>query len=128
MRTGSFFSNSNITLTKYLLMVLHWAYDDQVLDVCQRVHLGEKTGVQCFQYVRDICSWKLLQIPIRLGGRVGLHPNVCQIDESCFSHKPKVVHCVDHTTQFFSDYVAFVVAIASPRTSGTASSLGVRYC
>ncbi|XP_062508808.1 uncharacterized protein LOC134185043 [Corticium candelabrum] len=41
------------------------------------------------EYVRDICSWKLLQMPIRLRGRVGLHPNVCQIDEFCFSHKPK---------------------------------------
>ena len=25
-----------------------------------------------------------------LGGTVGVHPNACQIDESCFSHKPKV--------------------------------------
>ena len=96
-------------------MVLHWAYDDQVLDVCQRVRAGHLL----LEVTSDANStW----------GRVGLHPNVCQIDEFCFSHKPKVVHCVDHTTQFFSDYVVFVVAIASPRTSGTASSLGVRYC
>lgn len=90
-KTGSFFAQTNLSLSKQLLTILHWAYDDQSKDVCERVSLSPKTGVQCFLYLRDICSWRLLQTPIRLGGTVGLHPNVCEIDESCFSHRPKVI-------------------------------------
>jgi len=43
-------------------------------------HLGvsSATVVQWYQYFRDICSWKLLQVPMRLGG-VG---RVVQVDES----------------------------------------------
>ena len=29
-----------------------------------------------------------------LSAEWGCTPHVCQIDESCFSHKPKVLHCV----------------------------------
>ena len=88
----SFFAQSNLSLQKYLLVILHWAYDDQVSDMCERVNVCSRTGVQCFQYLKDVCSWRLPQNPIRLGGRVGVHDRVCQIDESCFSHKPKIVY------------------------------------
>jgi len=37
-----------------------------------------KTIVQCYMYLRDICSWKLLRTPIQLGGT----DKVVQIDES----------------------------------------------
>jgi hypothetical protein len=38
-----------------------------------------------FQYLRDVCSTKLLSIPVELGG-----PSVIvQIDESLFNHKSK---------------------------------------
>ena len=46
------------------------------------------TAVQCYQYLRDICSWRLMNVdsPLLLGGQ-GV---VVQIDESLFRHKPKV--------------------------------------
>jgi hypothetical protein len=91
VRTGSFFAKSNLSLQKYLLVLLHWAYDDQMSEVAERVKLSLKTSVQCLQYIRDVCSWRLMQSPIRLGGTLGLIPRVCEIDESCFSHKPKVI-------------------------------------
>ena len=43
------------------------------------------TIIQMFQYLRDVCSTKLLSTPVELGG-----PGVIvQIDESLFNHKSK---------------------------------------
>ena len=49
-------------------------------------HLGF-TAIQSYQYLRDGCSWRLLNVdsPLLLGGP-GI---VIQIDESLSSHKPK---------------------------------------
>ena len=108
VKHGSFFAQSNLSLQKYLLVILHWAYDDQVSDMCERVNVSSRTGVQCFQYVRDICSWRLLQNPIRLGGRVGVHDRLCQIDESCFSHKPKVYYTLILSQSQYRNLLNFV--------------------
>lgn len=53
--------------------------------VDSKADTGEKTAIQMYQYLRDVCSIKLLQIPIQLGGP-GI---VVQIDESLFNHKAK---------------------------------------
>lgn len=58
-------------------------------DAAQEIQITEATAVQAYQYLRDICSWRLLQhdAPLLLGG-----PGVVvQIDESLFRHKPKVL-------------------------------------
>ncbi|XP_062523177.1 uncharacterized protein LOC134197844 [Corticium candelabrum] len=65
------------------------AYDDHMMETCESMKLCPRTGVQVFQYIRGICTWRLLHTPIQLGGAVGIHHQVCQIDESCFSHKLK---------------------------------------
>ena len=44
-----------------------------------------KTVVQVFQYLRDICTKKLLESPMMLGG----NKRIVEIDESLFRHKPK---------------------------------------
>jgi transposase-like protein len=47
--------------------------------------VSQKTIVQLYQYMRDVCSTKLLNTPPDLGG-----PGVIgQIDESLFNHKSK---------------------------------------
>ena len=52
----------------------------------EEAEVTPNTGVQAYQYFRDVCSTKLLQAPILLGG-----PGVIvQIDESLYRHKPKV--------------------------------------
>ena len=61
-------------------------------DAAEEAKVTEATAVQAYQYFRDICSWRLLNMdsPIILGG-----PGVIvQIDESLFRHKPKVDTCV----------------------------------
>ena len=61
-------------------------------DAAEEADVTEATAVQAYQYFRDICSWRLLNhdSPMMLGG----HGVVVQIDESLFSHKPKVLHIV----------------------------------
>ena len=65
-----------------------WCRQYLVTDASQEAKVTEATGVQAYQYFRDICSWRLLNrdAPLMLGG-----PGVIvQIDESLFRHKPKV--------------------------------------
>ena len=60
----------------------------QMKDVCK---VSLVTGIQMYQYLGDVCLWKLQQNVIRLGGIGPVQSNVVEIDESCFSHKPKVI-------------------------------------
>ena len=55
-------------------------------DAADNAEISEKTAIDINQFFRDVCSTKLLQSPIVLGG-IG---KVVQIDESLFNHKPKV--------------------------------------
>ena len=48
--------------------------------------MDRRTAIDIYQWLREVCSTKLLSSPIVLGG-----PGVVvQIDESLFRHKPKV--------------------------------------
>ena len=48
--------------------------------------INEGNAVDFYQFFRDICSWKLVNTVIKLGG-----PDVVvQIDESLMTHSPKV--------------------------------------
>ena len=59
-----------------------------VTTAAEEAKVAETTAIQCYQYLRDICSWRLTNVdaPLRLGGN-GI---IVQIDESLFRHKPKV--------------------------------------
>ena len=86
IREGSFFSKSKINLQKWLLIIYMWAREYPVTDVSEEAKVHIETAIDIFQWLREVCSTKLLQTPIILGG-----PNVIvQIDESMFRHKPKV--------------------------------------
>ena len=86
IREGSFFSKSRLTLQKWLLMLLMWARDRPVTDAMDEAEVQSRTAVDIYQWFREVCTTKLLQTPIVLGG-----PGVVvQIDESLFRHKPKV--------------------------------------
>lgn len=65
---------------------LMWARDRPVADAADDVEVSEKAAIDIFQWFREVCSTKLLQSPIVLGG-AGV---VIQIDESLFCHKQKV--------------------------------------
>ena len=85
IRTGSFFEKSKITLDKWLYVIYFWSQGTKVTTASKMVQVSEKSTIQMFQYLREVCSTKLIQTPAQLGG-----PGVIvQIDESLFNHKPK---------------------------------------
>ena len=54
-------------------------------DPAQEAEVQEKTAIQVYQYLQDICSWLLMSMdaPLLLGGPVV----IVQIDESLFPQK-----------------------------------------
>lgn len=58
-----FFEKSRITLDKWLYVTYLWSQGTKVNSVERQVQIGEKTVIQMFQYLRDVCSSKLLSTP-----------------------------------------------------------------
>ena len=86
IREGSFFTKSRLTLQKWLLLIHFWVKHYPVTDVAVDVEIDKNVGCAVYKWLREVCSTKLLQSPIILGG-----PGVVvQVDESLFRHKPKV--------------------------------------
>lgn len=76
--SGSFFENSHLTLQQIVAVIYLWAYDCTNEQIREFTDISDPTVVDYASFMRDICSWKLLQQPIILGG-----PNqIVQIDES----------------------------------------------
>ena len=50
--------------------------------------IGRPAAIDIYQWLREVCSTKLIQSPVILGGP----GKVVQIDESLFRHKPKVMN------------------------------------
>ena len=86
IRDGSFFSKSRLSLQKLLLIMYLWARQYPVTDAMGEAVVDKRTAIDIYQWLREVCTTKLLSSPIILGG-AGV---VVQIDESLFRHKPKV--------------------------------------
>ena len=85
LRDGTFFSKSRLSLQKWVILMHWWARQYPVTDAAEEAEVTESTASQVYQWFREVCSTKLVNTPIILGGR-----NVTvQIDESLFRHKPK---------------------------------------
>ena len=85
MRTGSFFEKSRVPLGKWLYIIYLWSHQTKVSTTVKQVEIGEKTVIQMYQYLCDVCTTKLLNTPIQLGGQ----DVVVQIDASLFKYKSK---------------------------------------
>ena len=76
-----------MSLKQWLALIHLWARNYPLTDVAEEAKVDAGMAVDVLQWFRDVCSTKLLQSPIVLGG-TGI---VVQIDESLFRHKPKVL-------------------------------------
>ena len=88
VRKNSFFERSKLTLQKWLLLMHWWARQYPVCIAADEIGVSEATAVQVYSWLRGhrLC----LDPPIKLGG-----PGVVvAIDESLFSHKPKVTNII----------------------------------
>ena len=85
IREGSYFSKSKLSLQKWLFLLILWAKETPVTDVIDDAEIDTRTGVDVYQWLREVYTTKLLQTPIILGGP-GI---IVQVDESLFRYKPK---------------------------------------
>ncbi|XP_063710240.1 uncharacterized protein LOC134838875 [Symsagittifera roscoffensis] len=85
IRKDSFFENSNIDLPKWIQIIYLWGMRGSNKNAATQVGVSQRAIVDAFASLREICQRHLLANPIQLGGP-GI---VLEIDESCFSHKPK---------------------------------------
>ena len=85
VRNGSFFANSNLSLAKWVHLIYLWSIQTSNQQAHAQTGVSKQSITNAYACLREICDRYLLKNPIRLGG-----PGVIvQIDESCFSHKPK---------------------------------------
>lgn len=77
---NSFFENLHFPLYKYIFIFYYWASQTPLHIAVEHLGISLVSLISHYNFCRDICSWKLIQQPIRLGGP-GI---VVQIDESVF--------------------------------------------
>lgn len=65
-------------MREFIWMAYLWAYDTPNKSIGEHLSLSEPTVVDWLNFLREICSWKLLQLNVRIGG-LG---KIVQIDES----------------------------------------------
>ena len=59
-----------------------------VTDAAEEAKVSQVTAIQCYQYLLDVCNWRLIIRDALL--IIGGSGHVVQIDESLFRHKVKV--------------------------------------
>ena len=96
LRQGTFFENTRIALQQILMLVYWWCRQYPVTQACQEAGVSKTTAIDMYQWLREVCSYRLSHHDTLLLGGTGPGPiqtHIIQIDESCFSHKPKVNTC-----------------------------------
>ena len=86
IREGSFFSKSRLTLQQWLILIHWWMREYPSGQAAEEARVAAETVGQIYQWLREVCTTKLLATTIQLGGP----GTIVQIDESLFRHKPKV--------------------------------------
>lgn len=89
---GTFFENLHFPLYKYIVLIYYWASKTPINIAAQHLQISENSIGQHYNFIREVCSWKLCQNPIRLGGL----DQIVQIDESLFA---KAKNNVGHALQ-----------------------------
>ena len=69
-----------------MVAILWWTKQYPVTQMAAEAEITDTVASDIYLWLREVCSAKLLQIPIILGGP----GKIAQVDESQFKHKPKV--------------------------------------
>ena len=85
IRAGSFFENSKIPLGQWLYIIFLWSIDISNKQISLLTGISLRTAVTTLEAIRRICSLKILNGNVKLGGR----GKTVEIDESMFGHKRK---------------------------------------
>ena len=77
-----------LSLVQWLIIIHWWSRQYTETQAAEDAKVSQVTAVQAYQYLRDVCSWRLTTVDaLRLLGGPGV---IVQTDESLFHHKPKV--------------------------------------
>ena len=106
LRAGSFFSKSKLTLQLWFVLLYWWVREYPVTAAAEEAKVGRDSAINVYQWLREVCSAKLLQTSIQLGGP----GKIVQIDESLFRHKPKVNKTVC-TSRFIHLSAIFIIHV-----------------
>lgn len=89
MRRGSFFEKSRLSLPVLLEIMFLWSKEMSLKVVIRECQISHQTGVDWFNFCRDICAWHVAAISQPLGGfgANGRYPNIVEIDESLMFHR-----------------------------------------
>jgi len=84
-------------------MLMYWWYRQYpVTRAYQEAEVSKTTVIDVYQWLREICSYRLLYHEyLKLVSTGPGTTNIVEIDESCFSHKPKVNALIAHMYTFF---------------------------
>lgn len=83
IRHGSFLASQNISLQDFILLAYFWAHESSISATTAMIGLSHVSVIQWFAYFRDVCSHKLVNNPIQIGG-AGI---VVEIDESVVARR-----------------------------------------
>ena len=83
IRTGSFFRTLQTTLDTMMTVLYMWSQEEPNNNIERHTALCDKTLAQILQYIRDICSWDLVNHPRMIGG-IG---HTVAIDESVVARR-----------------------------------------
>jgi transposase-like protein len=78
IRQQTFLENSKLSLSHFIWIAYFWASKASMTQICHYLGLSEPTVIDWLNLIREVCSWKLLQLDQKIGG-VG---HVVQVDES----------------------------------------------
>jgi transposase-like protein len=85
LRKGSFLQNFRITLQDSLRLMFSWADGTTIVKASEHTGLHKETVGKFYDSLRSVCRTYFQFNPVSLGGE----KKIVQIDESCFSGKPK---------------------------------------
>jgi len=85
IRNGSFFENTKLSLSELFCLMYYWAVEKSVSQAVEDLGISLRTVTKVYERIRAKVGEYIDSVPLQLGGP-GI---ICQIDESCFSHKVK---------------------------------------
>ena len=80
---GSILFGMSIKLQQFIQILLLWSLEIPVTKTKQLVSIEKGTAIKWYAKLRDICTWKLSQNPIKVGGI----SQIVQIDETVISRR-----------------------------------------
>ena len=68
LRDGSFFNRNKLRLQKWFILLYWWVHQYPVSDAAEEAKVGRNTAIDVYQWLREVCTTRLIGTTIKLGG------------------------------------------------------------